>query len=1050
MTTTELEINKQPWSFISALLKYYKEFLETDFRTRFKPKRRVILTREEGLTGVNLTKYQNLNELSLDLLTKKFNVPKLQDIDEGEFSIYPDEKATEAIEDLISKHGKLNEDKLIEETLDSFENYLKKEKFLDQSNLLYSRVELRSLLKASTPQKFPSVIRKYKLLDFYRDINAILQTRKLTDKTDFYFYFYDIKYDGETYPIFYIPVSIEHPTLLTGAKPHYSLNFEGSPVIYVNEKALQYISEKISESQKYKVKIELPKRQFYWNELEDVTEVLNDILTKISNRFELPHFKLGDKSIKVEHEDIKITSNCYVTVFDKSDEAIINDYEALLLLLEEDSSIARELFNKLIEGFLLENPTVVTLDVDEKFDDLSISEKLTFRSPISLNSEQIKILEALRRDDVKSVIVEGPPGTGKSHTITAIIYDALLNNKSVLVASDKKEALDVVEEKISEVLEKIKVSEDGYVQNPILRLGQAENNFNKIFQTQNFEKIKTRFGAYKFNYDKTQTQITERIQQMQDDINSEVELNKQLYSEILEDTQYVIQFEDKNLSQWRSLVDIEELSDGVSYEFLENLHEAMSIFSGSNVNLKIIPASWLQEHIEEGTKEQIEQVIENLEKIQTLVEGVGNNARLGDLVNIITRNNEGNWDSFVVLDEKLKSLSELFEENEKDLFLKYANELLAIENIYQMTQDLEGLLSSFSKAHLLYDKHKSEFGSRLLKDIDDNNSSDLKEYLSEIKKIKSFLWTFTKKSQIESLNRKLKLAFTASQIENPHSMIPQLESEQLIYKEMIKLRQGLNKESVILSSLFESKNLNTALEDDNFNKIKVKLEAIIGTLQETGELINQSKVLDLCHQISTNKDKVVTQEKIQEVIQAIKLMELTNYIDDTVSNIDLPNEGWEAVHSSKIEDFLSTVSLDKLTSKFKELLALIGFVGDKSKLLDDLSAIKDIIPNTLKKLSLDPEDINSFGKSKLTDLSEEQINGLLSYFRKLTSIKDFYSKVQPSHYNVDRTLLQNRFIANMTYILDKNVVGFRVEHASDAQEIKKIMMDPGICAVPLD
>ena len=51
---------------------------------------------------------------------------------------------------------------------------------------------------------------------------------------------------------------------------------------------------------------------------------------------------------------------------------------------------------------------------------------------------------------------------------TAVIFDEILKNNSVLVLSDKKEALDVVEEKITETLNKVRIHDD--FQNPILRL----------------------------------------------------------------------------------------------------------------------------------------------------------------------------------------------------------------------------------------------------------------------------------------------------------------------------------------------------------------------------------------------------------------------------------------------------------------------------------------------------------------------------------------------------------------------------------------------------
>ena len=80
--------------------------------------------------------------------------------------------------------------------------------------------------------------------------------------------------------------------------------------------------------------------------------------------------------------------------------------------------------------------------LEKDFEKLSPSKKIFYNSPVNLSSEQQKILMALNRKDTKTLIVEGPPGTGKSHTIVSIIANYILNNKSVLVLSDKNEALD--------------------------------------------------------------------------------------------------------------------------------------------------------------------------------------------------------------------------------------------------------------------------------------------------------------------------------------------------------------------------------------------------------------------------------------------------------------------------------------------------------------------------------------------------------------------------------------------------------------------------------
>lgn len=52
--------------------------------------------------------------------------------------------------------------------------------------------------------------------------------------------------------------------------------------------------------------------------------------------------------------------------------------------------------------------------------------------------------------DGKSIVIEGPPGTGKSQTITNIIAAALEDDRSVLFIAEKKAALDVVKKRLDD------------------------------------------------------------------------------------------------------------------------------------------------------------------------------------------------------------------------------------------------------------------------------------------------------------------------------------------------------------------------------------------------------------------------------------------------------------------------------------------------------------------------------------------------------------------------------------------------------------------------
>lgn len=89
-----------------------------------------------------------------------------------------------------------------------------------------------------------------------------------------------------------------------------------------------------------------------------------------------------------------------------------------------------------------ENPLTVS-ELDERIapDDLAI--------PLSADSSQmLAIAEAAKR---KSFVLHGPPGTGKSQTITNLIANALYHGKSVLFVAEKMAALNVVQHRLENI-----------------------------------------------------------------------------------------------------------------------------------------------------------------------------------------------------------------------------------------------------------------------------------------------------------------------------------------------------------------------------------------------------------------------------------------------------------------------------------------------------------------------------------------------------------------------------------------------------------------------
>ncbi|HSI73620.1 MAG TPA: DUF4011 domain-containing protein, partial [Fimbriimonas sp.] len=66
------------------------------------------------------------------------------------------------------------------------------------------------------------------------------------------------------------------------------------------------------------------------------------------------------------------------------------------------------------------------------------------------DADSSQLLAMIRAAEGLSIVVEGPPGTGKSQTITNIIAEAVAANKKVLFVSAKRAALEVVKRRLKE------------------------------------------------------------------------------------------------------------------------------------------------------------------------------------------------------------------------------------------------------------------------------------------------------------------------------------------------------------------------------------------------------------------------------------------------------------------------------------------------------------------------------------------------------------------------------------------------------------------------
>jgi len=412
---------------------------------------------------------------------------------------------------------------LMEEELTAILSLLLENKISEILKLLISKekVDILKQLKdvfeiQVVRSNISSFFESFQVGDLFAEIYEMERNRTILDKQEFYLYFCDITFNMAKYPIFYIPFSVE--------KQNDLLTIEFDSQVYINKKALEYITQEYNHEKNKKGNLKnITERIIYLSQYQNnFQELINEILGEIINFFEL------DNSIDTNKSEIQIaksfliraSNSCYIALFDKSDEALVNDYEEILKLLDSENNVLADAFNKLIDDFIHKNPIPFNPTIEEEWDNLETSDRLVFSSPIPLNSEQLQILSAVRKKDCKYIIVEGPPGTGKSHTITAIAFDTILKNQSVLVLSDKKEALDVVEDKITETMNKVR--HDKNFQNPILRLGKTGSTYSQILATSAVGNIKTHFRAVKKDYDALESNIGKLENTLKEDLEAEI------------------------------------------------------------------------------------------------------------------------------------------------------------------------------------------------------------------------------------------------------------------------------------------------------------------------------------------------------------------------------------------------------------------------------------------------------------------------------------------------------------------------------------------------
>lgn len=137
--------------------------------------------------------------------------------------------------------------------------------------------------------------------------------------------------------------------------------------------------------------------------------------------------------------------------------------------------------------------------------------------PLPANAEQSQILERLGRDS--GVVVEGPPGTGKTHTIANLVSALLARGQRVLVTSEKSQALRVLRDKLPAEMQELCVSITDLARGgshelnkSVATIAERKSSFNERAEDQRIDDLAVRRQRARQN----RSTILERIRSLRE------------------------------------------------------------------------------------------------------------------------------------------------------------------------------------------------------------------------------------------------------------------------------------------------------------------------------------------------------------------------------------------------------------------------------------------------------------------------------------------------------------------------------------------------------
>ena len=274
------------------------------------------------------------------------------------------------------------------------------------------------------------------------------------------------------------------------------------------------------------------------------------------------------------------------------------------------------------------------------------------------DSTQYKVI--LKALEGKSMAVEGPPGTGKSQTITNIIGGLIVKNKKVLFAADKLAALEVVKQRLNHK----------NLGDYILEL-HSPTKSKKAFHEDLKDRItKQKKRFFKPSYEESLVQLKKYRKELNEHVNA---INKEIKVNNEKKTIFDLLWQDINnklkISGNKNFELVKDLEDNFANDRLSNLKKENIQFIKSNLNLLTETSEKVEDlNLEEilqikgipETQDDLEKLIrDSLELKKLIIEIIDNllneKIKLDQIINI----NKDDFDSDLESLDKLLLLQDI-------------------------------------------------------------------------------------------------------------------------------------------------------------------------------------------------------------------------------------------------------------------------------------------------------------------------------------------------------------------------------------------------------